>query len=323
MLHARASDGVVAHHGVLDLPRILSPGDVLVVNDAATLPAAVRFDHDGSQIELRLVLGKDPVEADAILLGDGDRTMRTEERAEPLPLVSGALLSKGQLAVRIVSPDPRSPRRARVRIEGMPLRALRSLYDHGEVVQYAYIPDALELWDVQTVYAGRPWASEMPSAGRPLSFAMLTALRRRGISVARVTHGAGLSSTGDPTLDRELPFREHYRIDEDAARMIAAAQDAGRRVIAVGTTVVRALESAARMTGGRVAAMDTETDLRIDGSSELLVCDAIFTGIHEPGTSHFDLLTAFCPRTFLEHATAEAEKAGYLAHEFGDSMLVE
>lgn len=323
MIHARAADALVAHRSVSDLPRVLAPGNVLVVNDAATLPAAITFDHDHGQIELRLLRQSNLEEVEAVLLGNGDRTMRTEDRADPPVLRAGTLLTKGDLAVRIVSLDPRSPRRARVRIEGGPVGAWRSLYDQGEVIQYSYVAEALELWDVQTVYAGRPWASEMPSAGRPLSFAMLTELRRRGIAVTRVTHGAGPSSTGDATLDRELPFPEHYRIDDDAAHTIAAAQDEGRRIVAVGTTVVRALESAARTAGGRITAMEAETDLHIDESTELLVCDAILTGMHDPGTSHFDLLTAFVPRTFLDRATKAAEDAGYLAHEFGDSMFVE
>lgn len=323
MLHVRASDRLIAHRSVADLPRVLERGDVLVVNDAATLPAAIRFDHEEGPLELRLLFQRNRREAEAVLLGRGDRTMRTEDRAKPPVLRVGTLLTKGNLAVRVVSLDPRSPRRARVRLEGKPGEAWRSVYDHGEVIQYSYIAQALDLWDVQTVYAGRPWASEMPSAGRPLSFVMLTELRRQGISVARVTHGAGLSSTGDATLDRDLPFPEHYRIDEDAARTIAAAQDDGRRIVAVGTTVVRALESAVRTAGARITAMEAETDLRIDETTDLRICDAILTGIHESGTSHFELLAAFVPRRFLERAVRAAETSGYLAHELGDSMFVE
>jgi S-adenosylmethionine:tRNA ribosyltransferase-isomerase len=172
-------------------------------------------------------------------------------------------------------------------------------------------------------YAGRPWASEMPSAGRPLDFGALSRLRAAGVVVVAVTHGAGISSTGDADLDRALPFPERYEIGARAAAAIEAARASGKRVVALGTSVVRALESAARVgPDGRVEPGAAVTSLRVGAETKRLVVDAVVTGMHEIGTSHFALLEAFAGRAPLEAAVAAGDAAGYLLHELGDSMLV-
>ena len=175
----------------------------------------------------------------------------------------------------------------------------------------------LELWDVQNRYASRPWAFELPSAGRPLTFEALFELERRGASVAAVTHAASISSTGSAELDARLPLPERYEIGEAAAESINGAE----RVIAVGTSVVRALEGHAS-SAGRLQAGAGETALRLSGNYDTRVVDGLLTGLHEPGTSHFELLEAFAPRPLLERAFGHAARTGYLQHEFGDSCLV-
>jgi S-adenosylmethionine:tRNA ribosyltransferase-isomerase len=142
------------------------------------------------------------------------------------------------------------------------------------------------------------------------------------VDVAVLTHAAGLSATGDPVLDDALPLPERYEIPEATVAAITDARAGGGRVVAVGTTVVRALEGSAASNRGRVRAGAGVTDLRIGSSHRPQVVDGLLSGIHDPGSSHFELLTAFAPRAFLESAAQHAEAAGYLAHEFGDACLV-
>lgn len=304
-------------HGAFDrLAEVLEPGDLLVVNDAATIPAAIGFEHGGKRAELRLLFRGEGV-ADAIVLGEGDSRRRTEDRGAAPKLLAGERVTlDGDLSVRVIAVE--DARHVVVELEDV-----RGLYRAGKAVQYAYMQPVLELWDVQTAYAGRPWASEMPSAGRPLSWRLLGLLRGRGVEIARITHGAGLSSTGDPELDRRLPLPERYRIDERAARAVNEAKGRGRRVIAVGTSVVRALETAARRsTSAQIVAAEATTNLFVDAGTEPLVVDALLTGMHEAGSSHFSLLEAFAGRALLEEVNAQGDARGLLLHEFGDSMLL-
>src|SRR5262249_29734594 len=157
-------------------------------------------------------------------------------------------------------------------------------------------------WDVQTLYAGRPWALEEPSAGHPLRFSVLSALARRGVAIASLTHAASLSSTGDSRLDAALPFPERFEIPENTVSAIAEVQRLGGRVVAVGTSVVRALEGSAVQNGGHVCAGPGQTDLRIGPSFHPAVVDGLLTGLHDPVGSHFALLRAFAPEALLERA---------------------
>jgi len=143
----------------------------------------------------------------------------------------------------------------------------------------------------------------------------------KGIGFATITHATGISSTGDSDLDRQLPFDEPYRIPQATAEAIRSAKARGGRIVAIGTTVVRALEHAGR--SGVVIAGDGLATGRIDATSRLRVVDAILSGTHEPGTSHYEMLRAFVDDSTLGGATTELEGAGYRTHEFGDSVFVE
>jgi S-adenosylmethionine:tRNA ribosyltransferase-isomerase len=148
---------------------------------------------------------------------------------------------------------------------------------------------------------------------------LLLGLRERGVRIAAVTHAAGLSSTGDPAIDAALPLAERYDIPAHTVREIETTRAAGGRVIAVGTTVVRALESAASL---GLRAGSNITTLRIARDSKLRVVDGLLTGMHAPTESHFELLEAFVSPALLERAWSHAEREGYRCHEFGDSTLV-
>jgi S-adenosylmethionine:tRNA ribosyltransferase-isomerase len=192
---------------------------------------------------------------------------------------------------------------------------------HGRPIQYAYVPAPLAIWDTWTSIANRPVAFEAPSAGFVLDWATVRRIRSRGAQFATVTHAAGISSTGDETLDALLPFDEPYDVPQSTAALIVATQRRGGRIVAIGTTVVRALEHAASV-HGRVAAGSGVATGRITPDSEPRVVDAIVTGLHERGSSHYELLRAFQTDSALEKMVHEAERGNYLAHEFGDTVFI-
>ncbi|HEY0284742.1 MAG TPA: S-adenosylmethionine:tRNA ribosyltransferase-isomerase, partial [Vicinamibacterales bacterium] len=143
----------------------------------------------------------------------------------------------------------------------------------------------------------------------------------RIIGFATITHAAGISSTGDPELDMRLPFDEPYDVPASTARAIERAQSNGGRIIAIGTTVVRALEHSAMRDGTVRAGPEIATE-RVGPGTRLRVVDAILTGVHERGTSHYELLRAFADDVTLSAADEEIASHGYRPHEFGDSVLV-
>jgi S-adenosylmethionine:tRNA ribosyltransferase-isomerase len=307
---------------VRDLPSFLAPGDLLVVNDAATLPASLR-SADGA-IELRLFGREDEGKRwHALLFGPGDFRTPTEARPTPREVHAGETLELGAgLSARVAAVDPEEPRLVDLEFDRSGGELYRALYAAGRPVQYAHVPEPLALWDTQNRFAARPWAFEQPSAGRPLSFGVLLSLRRGGVELGWITHAAGLSSTGSERLDRRLPGRERYSVGEEAVARVRAAKARGARVVAAGTTVVRALESAALLNGGSIARVEGETTLVIGPGFRPAVVDGVLSGMHARDTTHFALLSAFAPATRLEEARAHAEREGYLEHEFGDSCLV-
>ncbi len=305
------------------LPELLAPGDLLVVNDAATLPASLRGTDDaGRPIEARLIAARGGARFGAVLFGAGDWHARTEDRPAPPEFADGARLRFGALGATVGRNAKLSPRLVDLRfdLDGDALWA--ALYKEGRPVQYSHLAHDLPLWAVQTAYATRPWAFEMPSAGRPLSWEILLALRRRGVRWAALTHAAGLSATGDPALDAALPLAEAFEIPAATARAVAETRGRNNRIVAVGTTVVRALEGAAAQNSGVVRAGHGETDLRITPAFRPRVVDGVLSGAHAAHESHFQLLAAFAGGDLLAAAADHAERAGFLTHELGDSMLV-
>lgn len=320
------ADGTVAHRARADFPRLLRPGDLVVANDAATIPASLTGVHarSGSAIEIRFAarssLAFEDVTFTAVLFGAGDHRTPTELRSAPPVVRPGDRLEVGPLVARVEALADH-PRLVRLAFEGAPAGVWAGIASHGRAVQYAYVAPELALWDVWTPIAGPPAAFEPPSAGFTLDWAMLREIRWQGAAFATLTHAAGLSSTGDPALDARLPLPEAYRIPTSTARAIDEARGRGGRVIAVGTTVTRALEDCAR-SFGRVIAGEGLAELRLGPTSELEVVNAILSGTHEPGSSHYELLGAFAFAEHLVEADAELERYGYLTHEFGDSVLV-
>lgn len=306
----------------------LRHGDLVIANDAATLPASLQGIHDwtGASVEVRLagrpsLRPEDVGRFSAVVFGEGDFHMRTEDRPAPPPLAAGDRLILGPLRAtveRLLG----HPRLVSLLFNGTPDEVWAGLARHGRPIQYAHVPAPLALWDVWTRIAGAPVAFEPPSAGFALDWHALAAMRERGAEFETITHAAGISSTGDEELDRLLPFDEAYRIPEATAHAVSRARARGGRVVAVGTSVVRALEHAA--TGdGQVRAGEGLATQHIGPSSRLRVVDAILSGTHEFGTSHYELLRAFLDDATLQRTSTELDARGYRTHEFGDSVLIE
>lgn len=306
----RANDRVI-HARFVDLPEILQPGDLLVVNDSATLPAALPARRaDGTAFAMHL-----STRLPAALWIVEPRQTQVEP-GEVLRLPGGAV-------ARIVVPYPGSSRLWIAQLElGAP--PLEYLARFGRPIAYPYARGEWPLAMYQTAYAREPGSAEMPSAGRAFTADVLTRTTARGIGIAYLTLHTSVGS-----LERdEPPIEEWYRVPPETAAAVEAARRAGGRVVAVGTTVVRALE-AATDAQGRVIASQGWTDLVIiphrGGQAPrrgVRTVDALLTGFHEPRASHLAMLEAFVGRAHLERAYRAALDAGYLWHEFGDLHLM-
>jgi S-adenosylmethionine:tRNA ribosyltransferase-isomerase len=313
--------GALADRVAKELPGLLEPGDLLVVNDAATLPASLAGHAAGGAIELRLVDERDGLWR-AVSFSAGNWRTPTERRPAPPLLAVGARLVFGALTATVEAVLAPSPRLLSVRFDQTGAAFWSGLYRVGRPIQYAYLSGPLRLWHVQNGYAARPWAVEAPSAGFILTGQVLAAVRARGISIAALTHAAGLSSTGDPALDAALPLGERFEIPTACVEHVARARARGGRVIAVGTSVVRALETRALERNGALAAGPSRSELRIGPGFQPQVVDGLLSGVHDPSVSHYALLQAFAPRAYLDAAHQAAERWGYLEHEFGDVCLL-
>jgi S-adenosylmethionine:tRNA ribosyltransferase-isomerase len=313
----------IQHHARSGFTALLRPNDLVVANDAATLPASLSGTHEstGRTVEVRLA-GRESLRVDdvkrfsAVVFGAGDFRTRTEDRPWPPGLHAEDRLELGPLRATVVR-VLHHPRFISLELEGSPSQIWEGLARHGRPIQYSHIASALAVRDVWTPIAGPPVALEPPSAGFVLDWSTVSAIQARGARFATMTHAAGISSTGDEELDRLLPFDEPYRIPPSTADAIEQTRRRGGRVIAVGTTVVRALEHALARPGEGVATQ------RIGPHTPIHVIDALISGTHEPGTSHYELMRAFADDETLQRVDRELESSNYTTHEFGDSIFIE
>jgi S-adenosylmethionine:tRNA ribosyltransferase-isomerase len=308
LMVARPGEPLV-HGRFLDLPRHLCPGDLLVVNASATIPAAVSARRsDGTAVELHLSTPEPPP------AGRPDRWIVELRRGgERFPGRAGeALALPAGGTARLLAPYLGSGRLWIARLD-LPAPLLEYLHAHGAPIRYAHEPRAHTLLDHQTIFAGEPGSAEMPSAGRPFTRRAIAALRARGIGIARLLLHTGVSS-----LERgERPYPERYRVPRATAERVNRA----RRVIAVGTTVVRALETAADERGV-VHESEGWTNVVITPERGVRAVDGLLTGWHEPEASHLLMLEAIGGHELLERSYAAAIARGYRWHEYGDSHLL-
>ncbi len=317
------------HHGLRSrFVDLLHPGDLVVANDAATLPSSLAGRHvrSGRFIEVRLggmrSFAPEGVRVcTAIVFGAGDYHIRTEDRPLPPQMNPGDELILGPLRA-FVNALLGHPRLVELTFDGSIDKIWEGLARHGRPIQYSHVWTPLRLWDVWTPIAGRPVAFEAPSAGFALDWSALTSFKKRGVRFATITHAAGISSTGDTRLDSLLPLEEPYSIPPTTALEVRRARLRAGRIVAIGTTVVRALEHAAQSDGSVRAGSGLATQ-RIGHATCLRAVDALLSGTHESGSSHYKLLQAFLDTETLRRVDHELNKRAYRTHEFGDSVFVE
>ncbi|WP_225729666.1 MULTISPECIES: S-adenosylmethionine:tRNA ribosyltransferase-isomerase [unclassified Nocardia] len=300
----------LTHAVFRELPGQLRPGDLVVVNNSATLPAAVDASVDGAAVALHF----------STWLEDGRWVveLRTPERT---PFTAGKL--HGGTVIRLPGGacatlrEPWLPGAKRLWIADIDTdpRALMAAY--GRPITYSYVPQQWSADYYHTVFGRIPGSAEMPSAARPFTQRLVLDLITSGVAVAPVTLHTGVSSpeAGEP------PSPERFAVPAATARLVNDTRAAGGRVIAVGTTVTRALESAADP-AGYVETSSGWTDLVLGEHRPARVVDGLITGWHAPGASHLDLLVAVAGTATVGAAYAAALETGYLWHEFGDSALL-
>ena len=310
--------GRIEHSRFDKINKYLRAGDLLVFNSSRTLPASLsgcgaahgpcmeaRLAQrlpDGSWLALLLCEQGDP-------FGCGLRAGMQIEFAE-------------KLAATVLERDANIPRLWRLRFSISGTELVDLIYRLGKPIRYEYVSAPWDLDYYQTVYATEPGSAEMPSAGRAFTWKLLFELKRRGIDTAYVVLHTGLSSYMDDELDRLHPAsEEEYFVNRLTAEKIQRTQRSSGRVIAVGTTVVRALESATNENGS-VTEADGYTRLKIDHHHRLRAVNGLLTGLHEPEASHLDLLSAFLPAQQIQAPYEEAVAQRYLWHEFGDLNLI-
>jgi S-adenosylmethionine:tRNA ribosyltransferase-isomerase len=296
-----------------DLPDLLEPGDLVVVNTSATLPGRLGARRaDGVAVPLHW----------STTLDDGSWVVELRRPCNDGPDLgvepgSVVVLPDGvRLTLLDGHPDPARPGRLwRARTEP-PVAAVPYLLRHGRPIGYGHLRGDFPLDDFQTVYADDAGSAEMASAGRPFSERLLVRLMARGVPVVPLTLHAGVSSQEL----HEPPYPERFAVPEVTARLVNSTRGAGRRVVAVGTTVTRALESATD-DDGVTHPVQGWTDLVLGPDRPTRVVAGLVTGLHEPEASHLRLLEAVAGADLVTAAYDRAVAEHYLWHEFGDSML--
>jgi S-adenosylmethionine:tRNA ribosyltransferase-isomerase len=318
LLVADASAESLIHARFHELPQLLAPGDLVVVNVSATLPAAVpgRRAADGRPVRVHFATRAPQLDERWRVV-----ELRSPDGSHPARGRAGEMieLAGGAAELELVAPYASGSRLMLAKlagagsVSGVP----ELLKRHGEPIRYGYVPDAWPLADYQNVYAVTPGSAEMPSAGRPFTAELVTALVAAGIAVAPITLHTGVSSPER----HEPPFPEQYAVPQLTARLVNGTREAEGRVIAVGTTVVRALETVADDRGD-VSSGEGWTGLVIDPERGVRAVDGLITGWHEPEASHLLMLEAIGGENLLRRSYASALRNGYLWHEFGDSHLI-
>lgn len=317
LLVGRQGGDAVTHHGFRELPELLRAGDVLVVNTSRTLPAAV----DGR-------LGGEAVVVHFSTRGDDGRwvvEVRTPDgRGSTLRRAGGPAGALVELAGGggLVLEEPLDPAGDRLWIAAPRVPdVLRHLHRHGRPIRYSYTERDQPLSAYQTVFSTRSadgrGSAEMPSAGRPFTASLVTELVSRGVQIAPIVLHTGVASAEA----HEPPYAEPFAVPASTAWQVNAARAAGGRVVAVGTTAVRALESAVDARGVVLPAQGW-TELVITPERGVRAVDGLLTGLHEPEASHLLMLRALSGDRLLDRVYAEALRGRYLWHEFGDVNLL-
>jgi S-adenosylmethionine:tRNA ribosyltransferase-isomerase len=303
--------GTLTHASFRELPQHLRAGDLVVVNNSATMTAAVSGRIGKKKVVLHFSTWLD------------DRSWVVEVRSTDGHPSNSALLAGTEISlpngVIATLQNPWLPPAQRLwtaRVNGTP-SVTRFLRSHGRPITYSYVHQHWSATYYETIFGREYGSAEMPSAGRPFTDRMVTDLAVRGVAVAPITLHTGVSSpeTGEP------PSPERFAVPKVTADLVDHTRRHGGRVIAIGTTVTRALESVAD-TDGHLHPRTGWTDLVLSADHPTRVVDGLVTGWHAPGASHLMLLEAVVGATAVRTAYDAALDTGYLWHEFGDSALL-
>ncbi len=312
LMVSRTASGDVSHHSFAALPELLLPGDLVVVNNSATLPAAVAL-ASGDALTVHF----------STAMPEGDWLVELRSGRSPATVPSGVGMPgqrfelPGRVVLTLAARFSQRLWRARLSTAVIPY-----LLRHGEPIRYSYVPRPWPIEAYQTVFATWPGSAEMPSAARPFTPEIVTSLVSRGIAIAPITLHTGVSSLEGG----EQPYPESYDVPAATARLANLTRRAGGRVIAAGTTVVRALETAAALSGaapdGSIAASAGWTSHVVTRRSGVAAVDGLLTGLHEPRSTHLWMLAAFAGEDLLVRCYRAAADRGYRWHEFGDVHLL-
>jgi S-adenosylmethionine:tRNA ribosyltransferase-isomerase len=300
------------HAQFKDLPVFLQQGDLLVVNESATLPASLPAEATIGPFILNLSTRY----SKELWLAE---PRWSSTALGPLPLQSGEKLTVAGLPARLVSPYPGLPRLWFVCFEG---NVEEAMAQYGSPIRYGYVNEVYPLESYQTLFSRVAGSAEMPSAARPFTQRVVTGLRDRGIQIASVLLHTGVSSLEleSQEVEDQVMYPEPFHVPRARAQSINDARGEGRKVIAVGTTVVRALESS--WDGERVRPASGFTQLFIHPKRGVNAVDGLVTGFHDPMTSHLALLYTIAGEEVVRSSYNEAVASGYLWHELGDSNLI-
>ena len=311
----------ISHTLFRHLPDFLAAGDVVVINTSGTLNAAVTGTRaDGSAVEIHL---STHLPADLWLV----EVRRPDEKAsrpfyqaapgETIALPAGGSVTLHTAYRREQRTQPEAKVRLWVATLNLPAPLNDYLADHGFPIRYGYVKQAWPPHYYQTVYATEPGSAEMPSAGRAFTPELITRLVAKGVQIAPLILHTGVASLES----HEPPYEEFYRVPAETAQMVNTARAAGKRVVAVGTTVVRALETVTDGTGVTHPG-EGWTRLVITPEVRLRAVNGLLTGFHEPHASHLHMLQALAAARHIELTYHEALTQRYLWHEFGDMHLI-
>jgi S-adenosylmethionine:tRNA ribosyltransferase-isomerase len=292
------------HNQFNEIGRFLEKGDLLILNSSRTIPAGLKGKWNRQEVEVRLTRNISSFEWEALIvnphIGIGETIYFTS--------TLHALVSQKGAEEPLI----------RLQFNKKNVELMDEIYKIGEPIRYEYINNEWPLEAYQTVFAAQPGSVEMPSAGRAFSWKLLHKLKDQGVKIGYIQLHAGLSYYGNDKWPNPTAHPEAYDIPLETAQMLEDTKKGGGRVIAVGTTVVRALETAAREPFARQGI----SNLYIKKGFQLKMVDGLLTGFHEPEASHLDLLTAFIEENLLISAYEEAIHKEYLWHEFGDMNLI-
>ncbi|MDX1521436.1 MAG: S-adenosylmethionine:tRNA ribosyltransferase-isomerase, partial [Anaerolineae bacterium] len=320
MMVSYRADNRIVHTRFHEVVDFIDPGDVVVINTSGTLNAALDATRaDGTALELHL---STHLPADLWLVelrlpdGTASQPFRQARPGETLALPAGASVTlhtpyqgeqRGQIGAEV---------RLWVATLDLPQPLEAYLAEYGYPIRYGYVKKGWPLSYYQTVYATEPGSAEMPSAGRAFTPELITRLVARGVQIAPLVLHTGVASLED----HEPPYEEYYRVPDETARVVNQARQNGKRVIAVGTTVVRALETVTD-TNGVVHPGEGWTRLVITPDRSLRAVNGMLTGLHEPEATHLAMLQALAGAEHISLTYAEALQERYLWHEFGDLHL--